>query len=46
MPIGLFIPFESAWTAVREFIEANGALPTGIVWVGDGDLPRTAFPGS
>ncbi|MEA2937729.1 MAG: hypothetical protein QOC56_1233 [Alphaproteobacteria bacterium] len=46
MPIGLFIPFESAWTAVRQFIEANGALPTGIVWVGDGDLPRTAFPAS
>jgi Immunity protein Imm1 len=44
MPIGLFIPFEAAWSAVKEFIETEGALPEGISWVSGGDLPGDAFP--
>jgi hypothetical protein len=44
MPIGLFIPFERAWTAVKEFIEKDGALPKSIAWVADRDVPHHAFP--
>jgi Immunity protein Imm1 len=44
MPIGLFIPFEVAWKAVKEFIERDGALPTSIAWVAGRDLPASAFP--
>jgi Immunity protein Imm1 len=44
MPIGLFIPFEVAWKAVKEFIERDGALPTSIAWVAGRDLPKDAFP--
>ena len=44
MPIGLFIPFETAWKAVKEFIERDGALPTSIAWVAGRDLPASAFP--
>src|SRR5262249_15283178 len=44
MPIGLFVPFEVAWKAVKEFIERDGALPTSIAWVAGRDLPASAFP--
>jgi hypothetical protein len=44
MPIGLFIPFEQAWSAVKEFIETNGALPQNIAWIGGDDIPPDAFP--
>ena len=44
MPIGLFIPFETAWKAVKEFIERDGALPTSIAWVAGRDMPKGAFP--
>jgi hypothetical protein len=44
MPIGLYIPFEKAWTAVKEFMERDGALPDGIAWVADEDVPEEAFP--
>lgn len=44
MPIGLYIPFESAWTAVKEFMERDGALPESIAWVPANDLPDDAFP--
>ncbi len=44
MPIGLFIPFETAWKAVKEFIERDGALPASIAWVAGRDLPASAFP--
>lgn len=30
LPVGLFIPFKSAWLAVKEFIETDGALPKSI----------------
>jgi immunity protein Imm1 of predicted polymorphic toxin system len=42
--IGLFIPFERAWLAVKEFIETDGALPQSITWVPGDDLPADAFP--
>jgi Immunity protein Imm1 len=44
MPVGLFIPFGAAWKAVKEFIEKDGALPTGIEWISSADLPADAFP--
>jgi Immunity protein Imm1 len=44
MPIGLFIPFETAWKAVKEFIERDGALPASIAWIAGRDLPASAFP--
>jgi Immunity protein Imm1 len=44
MPIGLFIPFESAWRAVKEFMDTEGALPRSIEWIADEDLPNGIFP--
>ena len=43
-PVGLFIPFEQAWTAVKEFIENDGALPKSIEWIANRDLPTDTFP--
>jgi hypothetical protein len=44
LPIGLFIPFEEAWKAVKEFIETDGKLPASIEWVRNHDLPPNTFP--
>jgi hypothetical protein len=44
LPVGLFIPFKSAWLAVKEFIETDGALPKCIEWVANKDLPAGTFP--
>lgn len=44
LPVGLFIPFERAWIAVKEFIETDGELPTGIEWIANKDLPPNTFP--
>jgi Immunity protein Imm1 len=44
MPMGLFIPFERAWLAVKEFMERDGALPKSIEWIADADIPDEAFP--
>ena len=44
LPVGLFIPFESAYEAVKEFIETNGKLPKSIEWVANKDLPAGTFP--
>lgn len=44
LPVGLFIPFKSAWLAVKEFIETDGALPKSIEWVANKDLPEGTFP--
>jgi hypothetical protein len=43
-PVGLFIPFEEAWKAVKEFIETDGALPRSIDWVVEYELPSGTFP--
>ncbi|WP_244431975.1 hypothetical protein [Rhodopseudomonas sp. B29] len=42
-PIGLFIPYAQAWTAVREFMERDGELPSGIEWIGGNELPPNTF---
>ena len=44
LPVGLFIPFESAFEAVKEFIETDGALPKSIEWIANKDLPPNTFP--
>lgn len=45
LPVGLFIPWEKAWNAVKEFIERDAALPTCIEWINANDLPPNTFPG-
>lgn len=44
MPIGLYIPFDKAWKAVKEFMETEGQLPTSIEWIKGDDLPEGTFP--
>ncbi len=44
LPVGLFIPFEDAWKAVKEFIETEGALPKSIEWIESERLPPETFP--
>lgn len=44
MPVGLFIPFEEAWKAVKEFMETDGELPRSIEWVENNTLPEGTFP--
>jgi hypothetical protein len=44
MPIGLYIPFEKAWSGVKQFIEGEGTLPKSIAWIADRDVPEYAFP--
>lgn len=44
LPVGLFIPFKSAWLAVKEFIETDGQLPKSIEWIANKDLPADTFP--
>jgi len=42
--LALFIPFEQAFKAVKQFIETDGELPTSIEWVAARDLPPDTFP--
>jgi immunity protein Imm1 of predicted polymorphic toxin system len=44
LPVGLLVPFEVAWRAVKEFIETDGKLPKSIEWIEDEDLPTDIFP--
>jgi hypothetical protein len=44
LPVGLFVSFERAWEAVKEFIEADGRLPKSIDWIANKDLPPHTFP--
>jgi hypothetical protein len=44
LPVGLFIPFEQAWKAVKEFIETDGTLPQSIDWIANRDPPPSTFP--
>ena len=44
MPIGLYVSFEIAWKAIKEFMDTDGALPKSIRWVANRDLPADAFP--
>lgn len=43
-PAWLYIPFEDAWKAVKEFIETDGALPKSIEWISNKDLTPDTFP--
>lgn len=44
LPVGLYIPFASAFAAVKEFIETDGELPKCIEWIRNRDLPPNTFP--
>ena len=44
VPLGLCVPFERAWCALKEFIEREGALPQSIEWIASRDLPKNVFP--
>jgi hypothetical protein len=44
LPVGLFVPFATAWKAVEEFMETNGELPKSIEWIAGRDLPPNTFP--
>ena len=44
LPVGLFIPYDKAWGAVKEFMETDGALPKSIEWIASRDLPPGTFP--
>jgi hypothetical protein len=44
LPVGLFIPFEKAWSGVKEFLETDGELPKSIAWIANADLPPNTFP--
>lgn len=44
VPVGLFIPFETAWKAIKEFMERDAALPASIEWIAAKDLPAGTFP--
>lgn len=42
--VGLFVPFATAWKAVKEFIETDGELPRSLQWIASDKLPSYAFP--
>jgi hypothetical protein len=42
-PVAMFIPYPTAWKALKEFLQTDGALPTSIEWVGTGDLAPDTF---
>jgi len=44
LPVGLFIPFETAWKAIKEFMDRDAALPQSIEWIKSSDLPPGTFP--
>lgn len=44
IPVGLFIPYPTAWRALKEFIERDAELPQSIEWIADKDLPPNTFP--
>lgn len=44
LPVGLFISFEIAWPAVKEFLLTDGGLPKSIEWIANSDLPPNTFP--
>lgn len=46
LPVGLFIPYQEAWGATKEFLESDGALPSSIEWIASADLPAGTFPDS
>ena len=43
-PVAFFVPFAVAWSAVREFMETDGELPTSIEWIASEELLSGTFP--
>ena len=43
-PVGLYIPFERAWPAIKDFMETEGELPKSIEWIKPEELPVGTFP--
>jgi hypothetical protein len=43
-PVGLFLSYEGAWRAIKEFVEREAALPSCVEWIRDKDLPKGTFP--
>ena len=43
LPVGLFIPFDKAWPAVKEFMDTEGKLPKSIEWIPNEKLPPGTF---
>lgn len=44
LSVGLFVPIDKAWGALKQFIEAKGNLPDAIEWVDERNLPADTFP--
>jgi immunity protein Imm1 of predicted polymorphic toxin system len=44
LSVGLLVPYELAWKAVKEFLETDGQLPKSIEWIASRDLPPDTFP--
>ena len=44
MPVGLYIPYDRAFAAVKDFIETDGELPRAIEWIANDQLPDNTFP--
>lgn len=44
LSVGLLVPYDVAWMAVKEFLETDGQLPKSIDWVASRDLPPETFP--
>jgi hypothetical protein len=44
MPVGLFIPYERAWIAVKAFLETDGTRSMDIEWISAEELPPNTFP--
>ena len=43
-PVSLYIPYDKAWLAVKEFMETDGKLPKCIKWISSMDVPSNSFP--
>lgn len=43
-PVGLFVPMEVGWIAVKDFLEKDGVRSPRIQWVSAHDLPENTFP--
>lgn len=44
LSLGLFVSFDRAWMATKQFLESDGDLPKGITWIDARELPPEAFP--
>jgi hypothetical protein len=43
-PLGLFVPFETAWIAVKDFVEHDGLRSPKIAWVDNRTFDADTFP--